>query len=207
VQPNPWRYGADTLGPVASLSCGRVVAGEWTRDRDSSIRSSPSLLCGPLWPGPPTSPRPRGPSPSPVMAGSLNHLAHGLCADSPDYKAWTQTPPFTPAFVLHHSARILRRHCHREEAIRAATSIAPLTPSLQEIGGLGIDVGVWGRSRTGCLKGLRPLAPSIAHRSRSSAMDPHTFVGRAQLGVSHGKDPLPRLAFISSSCSVVRLRK
>jgi hypothetical protein len=93
VQPNSWRYGADTLGPAASLSRGRVVAGEWTRVRDPSSRSSPSLLCGPLWPGPPASPRPRGPSPSPVMAGSLNHLAHGLCADSPDYKAWTQTPP------------------------------------------------------------------------------------------------------------------
>jgi hypothetical protein len=130
VQPNSWRYGADTLGPAASLSRGRVVAGEWTRVRDPSSRSSPSLLCGPLWPGPPASPRPRGPSPSPVMAGSLNHLAHGLCADSPDYKAWTQTPPpFIPAFVLHHSAKVLRRHYHREGVVRAATIDCAHTPS------------------------------------------------------------------------------
>jgi hypothetical protein len=181
VQPNPWRSGADTLGPAASLSCVWVVAGEWTRDRDSSIRNSPSLPCGPLWPRPPTSPRPRGPSPSPVMAGSLNHLAHGRCVDPPDYKAWTQTP-LNPVFVLHHSARNLHRHYHREGAIRAATSIAPLTPSLQEIGGLGIEATVWGCSRTGCLKELRPLTPSIAHRSRSSASVPLNTVDRPQHG-------------------------
>jgi hypothetical protein len=32
-------------------------------------------------------------------------------------------------------------------------------------------------------------------------------MGRAQLGVIHGKDSFPQLAFISSSCSVIRLRK
>jgi hypothetical protein len=69
--------------PWARLSVPRaceVVAGAWTWGRESPIRSSPSLPGGPFWPGSPISPRPRGPSPSPVMAGFPQLPRPGRCA-------------------------------------------------------------------------------------------------------------------------------
>lgn len=45
-----------------------------------SVLATPPLSYGPLWLGPRTSPRLRGPSPSPVMASSLNDIA-GRFAD------------------------------------------------------------------------------------------------------------------------------
>jgi hypothetical protein len=51
-----------------------------------SIRATPPLSCGPLWPGPLTAPRLRRPSPSSVMAGSLNDIARRFTDGRP---AWT----------------------------------------------------------------------------------------------------------------------
>jgi hypothetical protein len=99
--------------PWARLSVSRaceVVASAWTRGRESPIHSSPSLPGGPFWPGSPTSPRPRGPSPSPVMAGFPQlprpRTLRGwpTCAESRSIKHGHR-PLLTLEFAVHHFAR------------------------------------------------------------------------------------------------------
>jgi hypothetical protein len=53
-----------------------------------SIRATPPLSCGPLWPGPLTTPRLRGLSPSPVMAGSLNDIVGRFTDGRPAWTPW-----------------------------------------------------------------------------------------------------------------------
>jgi hypothetical protein len=84
-------------------------------------------------------------------------------------------------------------------------------PACASISGHGI--GSWGLSMQ---RSTRPWSlrwrlstgtTSIARRSSSTAVAPPYAVVRDYGCATHGKLSFPRLAFISSSCSVVRLRK
>lgn len=107
---------------------------------------------------------------------------------------------------LHHQRRRDTEKARERESGRAAAA----EPRLCCRSGLGSRPGSFALR---CVTrpwpqraGLTTRDPWICHRSTSAAAIPHSFVGRAQLGVIHGKDSFPRLAFISSSCTLRRTR-
>jgi hypothetical protein len=124
-----------------------------------SIRATPPLYCGPLWPGPLTAPRLCGPSLSSVMAGSLNDIAGHFADGRP---VWT--------------SRAIKRGLDLNRPLSCPSSSPPvrLVPSTAAAGesrhrvssGLGVEPG-----RVFCTRGCCSC-PQL----RREAAEPQQFL-------------------------------